>query len=137
CLVKVGDKLPDTDLPDLDGKTRKLSQLFGEEFTVVVFWKHGLATAREELNDLGPQIAAAYGKQGVKIVGICVGGTPQQARKDAQELGVTFPILLDAKGALFARVATEKLPRTYLLDSTGKIVWFDLEYSRTTRRELQ
>jgi hypothetical protein len=28
------------------------------------------------------------------------------------------------------------LPRTYLLDSSGKILWFDLEYSRSTRREL-
>lgn len=137
CLVKVGDKLPEADLPDVDGKNRKLSQLFGEEFTVVVFWKHGLPTAREELSDVGPQIVAAYGNRGVRVIGVCVGGTLQQARKDAQELGVNFPILVDTKGDFFARVATDKLPRTYLLDSTGKIVWFDLEYSRTTRRELQ
>jgi peroxiredoxin len=136
CLVKVGDKLPDADLADLDGKPRKLSQVLGSEYTVVMLWKPGSAFALEELDDL-PQIAAAYGNQGVKVVGVCVNGTAQQARKEAQEAGVTFPILLDAKGQLFAKVATEKLPRTYLVDSTGKILWFDIEYSRSTRRELR
>jgi hypothetical protein len=33
-------------------------------------------------------------------------------------------------------VATEHLPRTYLLDAEGRILWFDLEYSRATAREL-
>jgi hypothetical protein len=33
-------------------------------------------------------------------------------------------------------VASEKLPRTYLLDASGKILWFDIEYSRTTRQQL-
>jgi hypothetical protein len=28
------------------------------------------------------------------------------------------------------------MPRTYLLDPTGKILWFDVEYSRSTRRDL-
>jgi len=29
------------------------------------------------------------------------------------------------------------LPWTFVLDANGKIVWFDLEYSLSTRRELQ
>jgi len=44
--------------------------------------------------------------------------------------------LLDADGSAMAKVGLEKLPRTYLLDAQGKILWFDIEYSRSTRREL-
>ncbi len=29
------------------------------------------------------------------------------------------------------------MPRTYLVDSQGKILWFDMEYSRSTRRDLR
>jgi hypothetical protein len=50
--------------------------------------------------------------------------------------GVTIPSLLDSDGAAFGQVATSLLPRTYLLDAAGRIVWFDLEYSRSQRLEL-
>jgi hypothetical protein len=53
-----------------------------------------------------------------------------------QQAGAGFPILLDADGAYFARVATDKAPRTYLIDAQGQILWFDVEYSRGTRRDL-
>ena len=44
--------------------------------------------------------------------------------------------LIDADATYFKSVATEKLPRTYLLDQEGKILWFDIEYSQSTYREL-
>jgi hypothetical protein len=46
-------------------------------------------------------------------------------------------MLLDAEGKALDAVATEKLPRTYLLDASGQILWFDIEYSESTRRELK
>ena len=52
-------------------------------------------------------------------------------------MGLDGGCLVDADRAYFRQVATEKLPRTYLLDRNGKILWFDLEYSRSMRRELQ
>jgi hypothetical protein len=45
-------------------------------------------------------------------------------------------VLSDKDGAAHKQVATSKLPRSYLLDPSGKILWFDLEYSPTTRRDL-
>jgi hypothetical protein len=45
--------------------------------------------------------------------------------------------LLDPEGKAFAQVGSEKLPRVFVLDGAGKIVWFDLEYSHSTRRELK
>jgi hypothetical protein len=44
--------------------------------------------------------------------------------------------LLDADGKVFAEVGSEKLPRVYLVGSQGDILWFDIEYSHATRREL-
>ena len=58
---------------------------------------------------------------------------PQAALEKA---GANFPNLLDADGKAFAQVGSERLPRTYLLDPQGKILWFDIEYSLATRREL-
>ena len=75
------------------------------------------------------------------IVPIVVGptgvGKTEIALLLAEEIGAEFPLLLDADGAGLGRVATEKLPRIYLLDPSGSILWFDIEYSESTRRELK
>ena len=49
---------------------------------------------------------------------------------------VGFTSLLDTDGSLYSKVATQHQPRTYLLDADGKILWLDIEYSRSTAREL-
>ena len=46
-------------------------------------------------------------------------------------------MLMDPGGNYFAQVATERLPRIYVLDHDGKIAWFDVDYSETTRRILK
>ena len=44
--------------------------------------------------------------------------------------------LVDSNSKLFGQVAKSHVPRTYVLDKDGKILWFDLEYSQSTRRSL-
>ena len=65
-----------------------------------------------------------------------LGPRANEATAAAKANASFFPVLLDPQGAYFAKIAQSKLPRMYLLDSEGKIVWFDLEYSRSSKREL-
>ena len=58
------------------------------------------------------------------------------SRPRSSSAGANFPTLLDADGKAFAQIGSEKMPRTFLLDPQGKILWFDIEYSLSTRREL-
>lgn len=37
----------------------------------------------------------------------------------------------------FEQVGAKKFPWTLVLDANGKIIYFDLEYSSATRRELK
>jgi len=48
----------------------------------------------------------------------------------------SFAQLLDTSGSALAQVGSVALPRLYVLDPAGQIVWFDIEYSESTRREL-
>ncbi len=136
CLVRVGDPLPAITLPDLAGKPQVLSQLQGERLTVVVFFRIGNPYALAELGDLGPDVFAPFARRGVRVVAIDEQDKPEEVRQIAQKLGLKFPVLLDAGGQALAQVGTKHLPRTYLLDARGQIVWFDLEYSRSTWRDL-
>jgi peroxiredoxin len=136
CLAKVGDLMPDLRLPDLKGREQSLSKLLGSKLTVVLFWRSQHPYDVEELADLGPDIAVRYSAQGVQVVAINEEDPPDRVREIVQRAGADFPVLLDAEGKGLAQVATQKLPRTYLLDPSGKIVWFDIEYTRSTRRDL-
>jgi peroxiredoxin len=138
CLVKVGDAMPEISAPELSPTAipKRLNSLFGEKATVVVFWKGDRRMSQQELADLGPDVIEPFGKNGVAVVGIAVNEKADTAQAALKKAGAEFLNLLDADGKAFAQVGKERLPRTYLLDPKGKILWFDIEYSPATRREL-
>jgi peroxiredoxin len=138
CRVKVGDTMPEIVLPRLEGRDDRmnLAELAGEKATVVVFWTADRRMAREQLADLRRDVVEPFGDRGVAVVGIAVNESNESAENALRQAGARFPNLLDRDGEAFAKVGSDRLPRTYLLDAHGKILWFDIEYSLTTRREL-
>jgi peroxiredoxin len=136
CLVKVGDMMPDLDLKSLTGESVALKQLRGDGLTVVVFWTNRLAIAREQFQRLSFDVAQPLQDVGVKVVAVNVGDPAEQIELDTVAKDDIICVL-DPDGSAVAKVATDKLPRTYLIDSEGHILWFDIGYSRTTRRQLK
>jgi peroxiredoxin len=142
CLVQVGDELPDAELTDLGGNKVVLKSLYGEQLTLVVFWNAGnSAYARqailELLGDMQKDVFDPYSTKELKVIGINVGDQVGVVKGALQKCGARYPTLLDPQGEYFKSVATERFPRIYLLDASGKILWFDMEYARATRRDLQ
>jgi peroxiredoxin len=137
CLVTVGDMLPSVEMSDLDGTSHQLADLLGSRLTVVVFWDSKLAYAREQYEQLVREVVEPFGSLGVTVVAINVGDDPDAVRDMAAASLGKFVNLLDAQRSVYQVVGTEKLPRTFLLDASGKVLWLDIEYSRGTRRELE
>lgn len=137
CRVKVGDSLPEVELPKVGGGNAKLSELYGKGATVVVFWKGNRQMALDELADLGPDVVEKFGPKGVEVVGVAVTEPESDANAAIQKSAASFTQLLDADGKAFEQVGAKKFPWTLVLDANGKIIYFDLEYSSATRRELK
>ena len=142
CLLNVGDTMPAVELADLEGKPHSLESLYGQKLTVVCFWTVGKTrraqlVAAGALQDLMKHVVEPFSDKGVGVVGINVQGTAEAVRQEAEQVGVKFPVLLDSKGETFAKVAKDDpMPRIYLLDGAGRVLWFDVEYSRASRRDL-
>lgn len=136
CLVQVGDRMPEAELAGLDGKRQPLRALYGPKLTVVLFWKSDNLYATQALENLQSDVAEPYRAKGVRVVGISVGDSPEAAKKAVEEGKVQYPNLLDPDASYTSKVAKEKLPRVYLVDGAGKILYFDVEYSSTTQRQL-
>jgi peroxiredoxin len=136
CVVKEGDKMPTAELADVSDKPQPLAGLLGKKLTVVVFWSADGVAGLQALQDLTSDVADPYAKQDVRVVGVNVRNTAAEVKEKTELAGATFPNLLDPKGEFFAKVATERLPRVYVLDAAGKILWFDIGYSPATRSNL-
>ncbi len=137
CVVGVGDTMPPLTLPDIGGLSQPLTDLLGPKLTVVLFWRLDRPYAREQFERLEREVVGPFAGFGVNTVAINTGDPPAAVQAAGQQAGATFPSLIDADGAALATVGTNKLPRTYLLDAAGQILWFDLEYSESTRRQLK
>lgn len=129
CKVGVGDKMPPLALQTPNGDVQKLAPLAGKVATVVVFYQGEGWMTKSLLRDLPRDVAEQFGKKGVQAITIAVGRKP--------ELVKGMVSLSDPDGKALAQVGTGKLPRVYVLSAEGKILWFDIEYSHSTRRELR
>ena len=141
CLVKVDDLMPSMELQGLDGKLHALESLAGEKLTVVCLWcgssvRQRLATVAM-FEDLIHEVIEPFGARGVRVAAINVGDSAADVREDMERAKTTFPCLFDSKSEFFAKIAKDRrMPRIYLLDAEGKILWFDVEFSRATRENL-
>lgn len=137
CQRAVGDAFPALQLKTLDGADTSLVEHMGQRMTVVIFWNLSFPAGIEQLSRLNTEVVQRYERIGLQVVCISVGDAVEDLRSFLRQIDCDAVQLRDVDGAAFAQVATEFLPRTYLLDASGTIQWFDLEYSRSTRRELR
>lgn len=117
-LVAVGRNAPDFALPKLNGEVVRLSDYRGK----VVFlniWATWCSPCREEM----PSIEKLYQQmQGedfeILAVSIDALGAASVAPFIA-ELKLTFPVLLDAQGAIQSLYNTTGVPETFIIDKNG------------------
>ncbi|WP_425395315.1 peroxiredoxin family protein [Aeoliella sp.] len=143
--VGVGQEFPDFTLPQADqpaGEAQPLDNQLGTDATVVAVWHHDGAMAKALLRDLSldiaKQVEAKPGeKPQVATLAIATGTPAAEAIAQSTSAKYTGPVLLDESGEAFEQLGTQRLPRVYVLDSKGQVVWLDIEYSLSTRREMK
>ncbi|MCH8877614.1 MAG: TlpA family protein disulfide reductase [Chloroflexi bacterium] len=96
--VRVGSPAPEFTLPDMEGEPRSLSDYLGQA-VVINFWATWCAPCREEM----PALQSAYDKFGeegfvVLAVNMTQDDHPELIPLYLDELGLTFPVLLDSSG---------------------------------------
>jgi peroxiredoxin/uncharacterized membrane protein YphA (DoxX/SURF4 family) len=112
---KIGEPAPDFSLPDLVGKTVRLSDFRGSP-TLVVFWRPSCGFCERMLPDLKAwETNARNGAPRLLVV-----STDSVA--DNQAMGLRSPIVLDNKGMSVGRqFGANGTPMAVLVDAEGKI----------------
>ena len=122
-LVKIGEVAPEIDLPDPDGKNRKLSDLKGK-VVIVDFWASWCGPCRRFGN---PELVKLYNKHKGKkfdIFNVALERTPTNDRWLAaiEKDKLVWPNHVIDRTREVSRVyGASSIPRTFLVDSDGKI----------------
>ncbi|AZV52491.1 thiol:disulfide interchange protein [Bacillus pumilus] len=131
--LEKGDQAPDFELKTLDGQKASLSDYQGKK-VLVNFWATWCKPCRTEMPDLDA-IRSEYDQVEVLAVNL----TTTEKSVDhvaafADELKLSFPILLDQKG-IQARYQVLSYPTTYILDEKGRIV--SVKHQMLTKKEIE
>lgn len=110
---------PAFELSATDGSVRRLADFEGR-YLLVNFWAVWCSPCRKEMPSMQRVYEALRGDD-FEIIAIHVGPSSDGAKKYAEQLGLSFPILVDAQMAL-GRWQVQGLPTTFLLDPDGRII---------------
>jgi thiol-disulfide isomerase/thioredoxin len=117
----VGSLAPDFELPSLEGKNLKLSDLRGKA-VLLNFWATYCGPCKVEMPWF-VELQKEYGPQGFQIVGVAMDdASTEDIAKFAQEMGVNYPVLLGKDSVADSYGGVSVLPTTIFVGRDGKII---------------
>jgi peroxiredoxin len=115
-----GARPPDFTARTLDDRTLSLTDLKGRVI-ILNFWASWCLECRPELPVL-QQLHRDFGPRGLVVVGVNAREASATARRYADRLGLTFPLVLDPDGKVNGLYGVIGLPTTFLLGRDGRAV---------------
>ncbi len=110
-------------LPSLDGPVVESSDFSGR-LLLVEFWATWCAPCRAQAGILAELHSELAGGD-VDFVAVSVGEDPEVVRDFAREHPFPYPVLLDSRDELTARLGIFVLPTVMILDRSGRIAYFE------------
>jgi peroxiredoxin len=116
--IAIGEKAPDFQVKTLTGETVKLSDYKGKK-VMLNFWATWCPPCKAEM----PDMQQFYEKGHDDLVILAVNIDPHlDVQGFVNEMGITFPILLDEEDQVNTSYKVISIPTTYFIDKKGKIV---------------
>ena len=114
-----GTPAPHVRLTTLNGEDVSLSNYLGK-VVILNFWATWCGPCREEM-PLFEQAQQHYGADDVVILAINVREGAGTVRPFVERFALTYPILLDERGATAGRYRVRSFPTTYLIGRDGSV----------------
>lgn len=127
--IVAGKKAPDFSLKSLDGREHSLKSALEKGPVVAAFFKVSCPVCQFTFPFL-ERLYQRYGKEGVTFLGISQNDAGD-SKKFAQQYGVTFPTLLDAKGYPASNAyGLTNVPTIFLIDTDGTVKVSSMGFSK-------
>ena len=110
----------DFGIPSLAGDETSLSDYSGE-FVFLNFWATWCPPCREEMPSMGV-MHQVLSDLPFQVVAIDVQESPEVVTSFVEEMGYSFPILLDESGRVAANYGVRGIPTTYFISPRGTVL---------------
>lgn len=127
--TKVGDKMPDFSVDQASGGAFSLAGQTGK-VVVVNFWATWCAPCQVEMPEIETEVWQKY-KSSPDFAFIAIAREQDKDTVDRFQKthpGMTFPFAWDPHRAVYSRLANGGIPRTYVIDRRGVIVFQEVGY---------
>jgi peroxiredoxin len=128
-LVEKGQQAPDLSFTKDDGTTIKMSDQKGK-VVLINFFATWCGPCMAEMPSLQEKVWMKY-NDNAKFVMMSFGRGHTQAEvktfKESKQLG--FPVYPDTDKSIYGKFATQYIPRNYIIDTNGTIVYASTGYS--------
>jgi peroxiredoxin len=111
---------PDFRLADPEGRRVSLRDQRGK-IVFLNFWATWCVPCRVEMPEM-EKLYQDFRPRGFVVLAVDFRESPAQVRRFAQELKLTYPVLIDEDGSVFQAYLVRGLPATYLIDRKGLMV---------------
>ena len=118
AVMRIGGPVPPVSILGIDGAPVRIPESVKGKVVILHFWRIGCSSCKLEM----PAMDELYGKhrrKGLEILAVNVGQKREVVRTFADELGVSYPILIDADGKGARLFGVTDVPRTYMIDRNG------------------
>lgn len=116
----VGQPISEIVLPDLEGRTFRLSELRGK-VVLINFWASWCPPCVDEMPSL-ERLHRALRDKGLEVVAISVDESIEVIERFRQENDLSFTMLFDEDAKVAHGFQTFKYPETYIVDREGRLL---------------
>lgn len=134
-LVKEGMGAPDFTVEMADGSLFTLSEQRGN-VVLVNFWATWCPPCREELSHVQSDIVDRFAGRPFRMVAISRGEARETVEEFLSANGYRFPAALDPEQTVYQLFASNYIPRNFLIDADGKVVFAGIGYEEEEFAEL-
>ncbi|MDJ0701170.1 MAG: TlpA disulfide reductase family protein [Woeseiaceae bacterium] len=121
-----GQQAPDFALKSSTGENLRLSEYRGD-VVMINFWATWCGPCRQEM-PLLDELYTRYERVGFNLLGVNIDDDSRRAMQMVDELGVSFPVLFDARKEVSKLYEVDAMPVTVLVDREGNVRHVHLGY---------
>jgi len=134
-LVQLGQMVPEFSVTTLDGKTIDMQDCRGK-IILLNFFATWCGPCLQELPRIESEIWQQYKNDDLIVVAIGREHTAAQLDTFRQEKKFTLPIAPDPERKIYSLFASIYVPRIFLIDRDGRIVYFSIGYDKAEFAKL-